>query len=60
MPQFVDLRLVEEKHGEAKKLPPKSLQMIPTRAESLNMTLEEELHLRSGGNTNNNKRSRET
>eukprot|EP00906_Rhabdomonas_costata_P001610 RCo002636 len=49
MPQFVDLRLVEEKHGAAKDLPGKSGHLCAFRDESLNISHEDELHLRYGG-----------
>eukprot|EP00668_Euglena_longa_P032620 GGOE01042011.1.p2 GENE.GGOE01042011.1~~GGOE01042011.1.p2 ORF type:complete len:204 (+),score=70.47 GGOE01042011.1:23-613(+) len=50
MPQFVDLRLIEEAQGRGsgRKFTP-SEQLRPRRPEELNRTLEEELHLQVEG-----------
>lgn len=50
MPQFVDLRLIEEARGRGNgRMFTPSEQLRPRRPEELNMTLEEELHLKVEG-----------
>ena len=55
MPQFVDLRLIEEAQGRkgGKKYTP-SEQLKPRRPEMLNVTMEEELHYKVEGDLDRN------